>query len=113
MTDPDTSRAPQPKFEEVAIDGATPAERISGVARWVVVITTLLSLVLERLEREWPRPTPAAHLCSLMQSAGASRCHSSASPTEAPPPLLLTVFATHSGPGSAFETRPAKRLSVI
>ena len=46
MTDPDTSRAPQPKFEEVAIDGATPAERISGVARWVVVITTLLSLVL-------------------------------------------------------------------
>ena len=46
MTDPDTLRAPQPKFEEVAIDGATPAERISGVARWVVVITTLLSLVL-------------------------------------------------------------------
>ncbi|MEH6674786.1 MULTISPECIES: TRAP transporter permease [unclassified Sulfitobacter] len=46
MTDPDTSRAPQPKFEEVAIDGATPAERISGLARWVVVITTLLSLVL-------------------------------------------------------------------
>ena len=48
MTDPDTSRAPQPKFEEVAIDGATPAERISGGARWVVVITTLLSLVLGR-----------------------------------------------------------------
>ena len=46
MTNPDTSRAPQSKFEEVAIDGATPAERISGLARWVVVITTLLSLVL-------------------------------------------------------------------
>ncbi|WP_156874986.1 TRAP transporter permease [Sulfitobacter alexandrii] len=32
--------------EEVAIDGETPAERITGPARWVVITGTLLSLVL-------------------------------------------------------------------
>ncbi len=32
--------------EEVAIDGETPAERIAGPARWVVITGTLLSLVL-------------------------------------------------------------------
>ncbi|QFT59584.1 Sialic acid TRAP transporter permease protein SiaT [Sulfitobacter sp. THAF37] len=34
------------QVEEVAIDGETPAERITGPARWVVIIGTLLSLVL-------------------------------------------------------------------
>ncbi|MCR9127632.1 MAG: TRAP transporter fused permease subunit [Rhodobacteraceae bacterium] len=33
-------------FENVALDGATPSERISGVARWVVIGGTILSLVL-------------------------------------------------------------------
>ncbi|MDR6264479.1 TRAP transporter fused permease subunit [Roseobacter sp. N2S] len=33
-------------LEQVAIDGATPAERISGPARWAVVLGTLLALVL-------------------------------------------------------------------
>ena len=33
-------------FEKVEIDGATPAERISGVARWVVIGGTLGSLAL-------------------------------------------------------------------
>lgn len=32
--------------EQVAIDGETPAERITGPARWVVIIGTLLALVL-------------------------------------------------------------------
>ncbi|WP_299566025.1 TRAP transporter fused permease subunit [uncultured Sulfitobacter sp.] len=42
---PDTS-APKKAFEEVSIDGATPAERIAGPARWVVIIGTLFSLAL-------------------------------------------------------------------
>lgn len=46
MTDHDTSPAGSKGLEQVAIDGATPAELISGPARWVVVIGTLLSLVL-------------------------------------------------------------------
>jgi TRAP transporter 4TM/12TM fusion protein len=33
-------------IEQVAIDGATPAERIAGPARWVVIIGTLFSLIL-------------------------------------------------------------------
>jgi len=37
---------PKAAIETVAIDGATPAERITGPARWVVIIGTLLSLVL-------------------------------------------------------------------
>nr|WP_325248933.1 TRAP transporter fused permease subunit [Amylibacter sp.] len=44
MTDQNTA-APQ-GLEHVAIDGATPAERISGPARWAVVLGTLLALVL-------------------------------------------------------------------
>ncbi len=46
MTEQSSPSSIQPKFEEIAIDGATPAERISGAARWVVVIGTLLALVL-------------------------------------------------------------------
>ncbi|MDP5350519.1 MAG: TRAP transporter permease, partial [Paracoccaceae bacterium] len=38
--------APKPAFEEVAIDGSTPAERIGGLARWVVITGTLAGLVL-------------------------------------------------------------------
>ncbi|KIN63493.1 TRAP transporter, 4tm/12tm fusion protein [Sulfitobacter noctilucicola] len=44
MTDPKSPAAG--KIEAVAIDGATPAERLAGPARWVVVGGTLLSLVL-------------------------------------------------------------------
>jgi len=43
------SNAPTPLpagAEQVAIDGETPAERLAGPARWVVVTGTLLSLVL-------------------------------------------------------------------
>lgn len=44
---PDKNAALEAKgIEQVAIDGATPAERLAGLARWVVVIGTLLSLVL-------------------------------------------------------------------
>ncbi|MEE4347784.1 MAG: TRAP transporter fused permease subunit, partial [Paracoccaceae bacterium] len=35
-----------PAFEQVAIDGSTPAERIGGLARWVVILGTLAGLVL-------------------------------------------------------------------
>ncbi|OAN78150.1 C4-dicarboxylate ABC transporter [Sulfitobacter sp. EhC04] len=38
--------AAEKAVEEVAIDGETPAERISGPARWAVITGTLLSLVL-------------------------------------------------------------------
>ncbi len=44
MTDPKTSAASA--IEAVAIDGETPAERLAGPARWVVIIGTLASLVL-------------------------------------------------------------------
>lgn len=40
------STPPAKGLEKVAIDGATPAERIAGPARWVVIIGTLLSLLL-------------------------------------------------------------------
>lgn len=46
MTDPKTNAPVIKGLEQVAIDGATPAERLAGPARWVVVIGTLLSLVL-------------------------------------------------------------------
>lgn len=35
-----------PTYDQVAIDGSSPAERISGIARWVVIIGTLGGLVL-------------------------------------------------------------------
>jgi len=43
MTDQNTNA---PAAEAVAIDGETPAERISGIARWVVIVGTLFSLIL-------------------------------------------------------------------
>ncbi len=46
MSDPNTSAPPPQSHEQVAIDGATPSERLGGPARWVVVIGTLFSLVL-------------------------------------------------------------------
>jgi len=45
----DKSSAPGPEqagLESVEIDGATPSEQLGGVARWVVIGGTLLSLVL-------------------------------------------------------------------
>lgn len=44
MTNQNTTAASA--VETVAIDGATPAERLAGPARWVVILGTLLSLVL-------------------------------------------------------------------
>ncbi len=44
MTDQNATQAAG--FEKTEIDGATPAERIAGPARWVVIVGTLLSLVL-------------------------------------------------------------------
>ena len=46
MSDQNSSTLAAKGLEQVAIDGATPAERLAGPARWVVVIGTLLSLVL-------------------------------------------------------------------
>ncbi len=46
MTDQEPPSSATKGLEQVAIDGATPAELIAGPARWVVVIGTLLSLVL-------------------------------------------------------------------
>lgn len=48
MTTDDTSSNALKKagLEETAIDGATPAERLSGLTRWVVIGGTLLALVL-------------------------------------------------------------------
>ena len=46
MTDQNASTPLPEGVEQVAIDGETPAERLAGPARWVVVIGTLLSLVL-------------------------------------------------------------------
>ena len=46
MTEHTTPSAHGKAPEQVAIDGETPAERLAGPARWVVVTGTLLSLVL-------------------------------------------------------------------
>lgn len=46
MTDQTTAALEAKGIEQVAIDGATPAERLAGPARWVVVIGTLMSLAL-------------------------------------------------------------------
>ena len=46
MTDQNNAPADAKGFEQVAIDGETPSERLAGTARWVVIIGTLLSLVL-------------------------------------------------------------------
>lgn len=42
----DQSQQTPAGFEKTEIDGATPSERLSGSARWVVIIGTLASLVL-------------------------------------------------------------------
>jgi TRAP transporter 4TM/12TM fusion protein len=44
-SNPTTGTGPA-TFEQVAIDGETPSERISGLARWVVIGGTLLALLL-------------------------------------------------------------------
>ncbi|MEQ6250031.1 TRAP transporter fused permease subunit [Sulfitobacter sp. HNIBRBA3233] len=46
MTDNSTQPGSAKGVEQVAIDGETPAERLGGVARWVVIAGTILSLVL-------------------------------------------------------------------
>ncbi|MFK7836800.1 MAG: TRAP transporter permease [Sulfitobacter sp.] len=46
MTDRHAPEAPVKGQEQVAIDGATPAERIGGLARWMVIGGTLFTLVL-------------------------------------------------------------------
>jgi TRAP transporter 4TM/12TM fusion protein len=46
MSDTTNASSNTKGIEQVAIDGETPAERIAGPARWVVVLGTLFSLVL-------------------------------------------------------------------
>lgn len=46
MTDKAAAALDAKGIEQVAIDGETPAERLAGPARWVVVTGTILSLIL-------------------------------------------------------------------
>jgi type IV secretory pathway TrbD component len=43
---PSAAVDPKTALDSVAIDGSTPAERMEGAARWVVILGTLAGLVL-------------------------------------------------------------------